>query len=36
LNSVCKAISEDSVVVGGTSTTGNQTREAVLYPSMQN
>lgn len=36
LNRVGKAISEDSVVVGGTSTTGNQTREAVLYPSMQN
>ena len=36
LNRVGKAISEDSVVVGGTSTTGNQTRESVLYPSMQN
>ena len=36
LNRVGKAISEDSVVVGGTSTTSNQTRESVLYPSMQN
>lgn len=35
LNRVGKAISEDSVVVGGSSTS-NLTREAVLYPSMQN
>ena len=35
LSRVGKAISEDSVVVGGTST-GQLTREAVLYPSMQN
>lgn len=35
LHRVGKAISEDSVVVGGT-TTSQLTREAVLYPSMQN
>ncbi len=35
LNRVGKAISEDSVIVGGSSTS-NLTREAVLYPSMQN
>tara|TARA_Y100001951_G_C11281785_1_gene265868 strand:- start:789 stop:1412 length:624 start_codon:yes stop_codon:yes gene_type:complete len=34
LNRVGKAISEDSVVVGGANTT-EKTREAVLYPSMQ-
>jgi len=34
LHRVGKAISEDSVVVGGT-TTSQLTREAVLYPSMQ-
>tara|TARA_R110002051_G_scaffold118355_1_gene192101 strand:- start:2602 stop:3234 length:633 start_codon:yes stop_codon:yes gene_type:complete len=34
LNRVGKAISEDSVVVGGAKTT-SKTREAVLYPSMQ-
>jgi len=34
LNRVGKAISEDSVVVGGANTT-SKTREAVLYPSMQ-
>ena len=35
LNRVGKAISEDSVVVGGNSTSA-LSREAVLYPSMQN
>ena len=35
LHRVGKAISENSVVVGGT-TTAQLTREAVLYPSMQN
>jgi len=35
LHRVGKAISENSVVVGGT-TTSQLTREAVLYPSMQN
>lgn len=35
LHRVGKAISENSVIVGGT-TTSQLTREAVLYPSMQN
>ena len=35
LSRVGKQISEDGVVVGGSSIS-NQTREAVLYPSMQN
>ena len=35
LNRVGKQISEDGVIVGGSSIS-NQTREAVLYPSMQN
>jgi hypothetical protein len=35
LNRVGKQISEDGVIVGGSSIS-NQSREAVLYPSMQN